>query len=115
VHSPEICYSSQGFQPAKQAERLPVHPSKDASHEFWQVTLKSAGPTPSELQVAFGWNAGHGWVAPDYPRFAFGGRPFLYKMQMATSSAESGDSNGFQGFLDDFLPVLDASLFPTSG
>ena len=112
VHNPEICYSSQGFEAAQAAERIVVPGDQKTKSEFWQVTLKSAGATPQHLRVAYAWNAGAGWVAPDQPRLAFGGQPKLFKMQMATTFVQgTSDVDGFERFLGDFLPVLDASLF----
>jgi hypothetical protein len=113
VHSPEICYSSAGYQSREEPERFFVHPDSDSSPAFWKVWLKTGGPTPEQLAVVFGWNPGTGWVAADYPRFAFAGKPFLYKLQMATSVGDDAQAtdNGCQQFLESFLPVLDSTLF----
>ena len=116
VHSPEICYSGQGFAASQPAQRMVFAADGRLEHAFWKVTLSSTGPTAEPLDVAYAWSSGEGWLACDYPRFSFAGKPLLYKLQLATSNtADSGASDdACRRFLHDFLPILDATLFRAS-
>lgn len=108
VHTPEICFSSQGFHvessPVRRKIDLPGH----ATAAFWEATFEPDQPDPAGPQRLTAWHAlsdGGAWLAPDYPRLVFATRPFLMKMQLASlASPESGDP--CRAFLEAFLPEL---------
>ena len=113
VHTPEICFTSRDFSQLapRQAEKIKRRNSEDSA--FWEVVFRKNDLRADQMHVAYGWNAGEGWQAPSEPRFTYGGRPLLYKIQVAATVA--GDrtqetADPAIDFLREFLPVLDEEL-----
>ena len=78
------------------------------------MMLQATDLRGGKLHVAYAWNDEHGWVAPEQPRFRFGGARLLYKLQLAAAAAddrESKENDPCRLFLRDALPALDAALF----
>jgi hypothetical protein len=121
VHTPEICFSSQGYHIDIPAERrtfatTAARRNGDAAapvDEFWQTTFAPDRRQPDRLVACYSWCDGRRWLAPDHPRFAFGGFPFLYKMQLATkvSTETEKDTDPCGDFLKALLPALVQSGF----
>lgn len=112
VHSPEICYSSRDYSVVEAPEPFTLQ-SGDRDDQFWGMTLRSLDAQPDLLRVVYAWSAGNGWQAPKQPRFAFGGAPWLYKLQLAGSvprdqSLKSHDP--CRRFLIRFVPELERAL-----
>ena len=64
------------------------------------------------MSVIYGWHDGRGWSAPDRPRYSFGIRPYLFKLQV-TERLPNGDVDNTvscREFLDEFLPILQKQL-----
>jgi len=98
VHTPEVCYSSREFPMIAGPER----------QVLWRTTHKSVRLEGTALLVYYGWNDGTRWTAAEHPRFAYAGKPYLYKLQLAVPAplAASGDyEDAGLRFLRDFLPV----------
>lgn len=108
VHTPEICFSSQGYHVESSAVRKKVDLPGNASAEFWEVTFEPDQPDPAGPRRLTAWHAlsdGGAWSAPDYPRLVYATRPFLRKLQLASlAGPESGDP--CRSFLEEFLPAL---------
>ena len=54
-----------------------------------------------------------GWTAPVNPRWTYGGRPLLYKIQVAADLSENEKAGAIDPgmrFLQDFLPALERHL-----
>jgi hypothetical protein len=102
VHTPEICYSSQDYQIASDRVAYTI----DSQQDLWDLRLKAKeGGAP--LRVLYAWTNDGNWDATANPRFAFGGRPLLYKIQLAGPVPnETSDQDACRDFLDAFLPVL---------
>ena len=119
VHTPEICYSSRDYAVEQEPRHLSIHLSGESGeHELWGMSLSAKNnPTRAPLRVCYGWSTGGAWQAPEHPRFQYGGRPLLYKIQIASEVApgsSSDDSESCTNFLRDFLPVLDQRLFASA-
>jgi hypothetical protein len=117
VHIPEICYKSEGYDIAGASQRFEVPRRGADADEFWGVTFRALNQHIGLLQVGYGWSDGGPWVAPDHPRVSFGGRPLLYKLQLAVVCPASSDIRHYdvcRDFLADFLPVLQQSLVKPS-
>jgi hypothetical protein len=115
VHTPEVCYSSRDYKTVSPPNRFHVGSGGDA--QFWGMTLESTDLEGGGLSVAYGWNDGNGWAAPQMPRFEFGGAPVLYKLQLAAPlEGDNGlkQNNTCRSFLRAFLPALDAVLFKSA-
>jgi hypothetical protein len=131
VHSPEVCFSSQGFHvefPAKRRS-FSIRPTQNTEtgsdhldkqpvaafqqDAFWKTTFVPDRRESTRLIVYYGWCDGRGWLAPDYPRFAFGGLPYLYKVQLATKVAThvQQDVDPCDDFVRALLPALSQSGF----
>ena len=116
VHTPEICYSSQGYHVDVPAERR-KYPTKNSeatvANEFWKTTFAPDGRRPTRLIAYYSWCDGQTWRAPDRPRFAFGGLPYLYKVQLATKIMPRADEDRdpCDDFLRALLPALSQSGF----
>ena len=110
VHTPEVCYSSRDFKTIAPAKRFQVGGA--AESQFWGMTLERTDLDGGKLSVAYGWNDGRGWAAPQQPRFQFGGAPLLYKLQLAAplGGEQPNKSDPCRSFLREFLPALDAAL-----
>lgn len=112
VHTPEICYVTQGFHieqsPTPRNIQLPE--SGQAEVLFSSYAPDAAGPEGAGKLIAYhAFSDGGPWRSPRYPRFAFGGRPFLLKLQLASrTSADSEQSlpDPCRDFLEAFLPAL---------
>jgi hypothetical protein len=102
VHTPEICYSSKDYRITAARQRW----SLNEQEEFWDLRLKANDISGSPLRVLYGWTNDRHWHATQYPRFAFGGRPLLYKIQLAGPVPVDQGRDACQDFLTAFLPVL---------
>ena len=108
VHTPEVCYSSREFPMIAGPERQVLKTADGVQHELWRTTHKSVRLEGTALLVYYGWNDGTRWTAAEHPRFAYAGKPYLYKLQLAVPAplAASGDyEDAGLRFLRDFLPV----------
>jgi hypothetical protein len=113
VHTPEICYSSRGYETREKRERRDVSTAGGQADQFWTVTLKSSGVDGETLNVYYAWNGGNGWVAPRQPRIYFAGKPFLYKIQLAANTPPHfgpNDEDTCTSFLVEFLPAVQPYL-----
>lgn len=113
VHTPEVCYSNRNYQLTGGAQRLQVRPDQRPAEAFWDVTLRHADGPEDALEVVYAWNDGAGWQAPSQPRFALGGRPLLYKLQIARNvrPGHANETETCRSFLAGLLPALDQALF----
>jgi hypothetical protein len=117
VHTPEICYSSRDYDIAEPRARFSPRESQQPEDSFWGLTMRGKDLRADLLRVAYAWNSGDGWRAPEQPRFTFGSQPLLYKLQVAgtlSPQAKLGENDPCRSFLQDFLPVLDSALFQPS-
>jgi hypothetical protein len=110
VHTPEICYSSRDYERVQDHQRLRIREDQP-DEAFWAMSFRSPDLKLNELRVVYAFTTGGAWSAPDHPRFLFGGRPLLYKLQLAgyLGPGADPDNDPCRHFLKDFLPVLDAT------
>jgi len=138
-HTPEICISSRAYELLGPRRKVTIASAGAGAadgrndkmpDELWLVDFGRKKPPPGTLRVYYGWSTGRRWTAPP-PGFAwdwkacrfrgaravFSGRPYLYKIQAATTLLDvpeteplgPGDDPVFR-FLQDFLPVLRSYL-----
>jgi hypothetical protein len=105
VHTPEVCYSSRAYSTAGPREAVQVESSQGRANRFWALTLHSDASTADRLRVYYGWSTGDQWLASESPRFEFAGRPWLYKVQLA-SVLTPGISYDGEDPCYDFLKAL---------
>jgi hypothetical protein len=123
VHTPEICFSSQGYHVDVPAERrkyadrssgsAPQPGLPTATNDFWKTTFVPDHGPPLQLVAYYSWCDGRNWLAPGRPRFAFGGLPYLYKLQLAAKvTPHTGeDREPCDDFLRELLPALTRAGF----
>jgi hypothetical protein len=106
VHTPEVCYSGAGYELQDQ----PTASAIKGDERFWTAQFtKKAG----QLRLYWAWNARGTWEASSAPRWEFRGEPFLYKLYVSREiSAQEPQTDVTAEFLRQFVPVLNATLFP---
>jgi hypothetical protein len=118
VHPPEVCFGGAGYQiqGAKETETLECGAGMRA--RFFTATFaKATGAVPDQLGLHWAYTAGGAWEASSAPRLTFGWQPVLFKMyvgQSLTPAESSPDDDPCVGFLKEFVPVVQQSLFPAS-
>jgi hypothetical protein len=83
VHTPEICFSSRAYDLDSGPGEVALPGTSARLDSFWSMTFKPKRVGADQLQVYYGWSLGDRWVASSSPRFEFGGRPLLFKIQLA--------------------------------
>ncbi|MCO6457136.1 MAG: exosortase-associated EpsI family protein [Pirellulaceae bacterium] len=111
AHEPEICYSSRAYGVSEPRSIVELDVVGDRPSEFWALTLRSKDVDESLLRVYYGWTTDGVWQAPDVARWTYGGKPFLYKIQLASLPAELSAHDPCASFLRDFVPVLRRQVF----
>ncbi len=109
VHTPEICYSSQDYKIRNTRQRVAIADAQGQDDQFWALTFKTKTVPEDLLHVYYAWGTGNRWSAPKDARFAFAGRPYLYKIQVSSRLPAGTDlktDDTCQKFLKDFVPVL---------
>jgi hypothetical protein len=113
-HTAELCYSSQGYKLMEDTAVVDVEVD-GKTNAFRRTLLQSKSIASQRLEVLYGWRYGDAWEAPQAPRLTFGGKPFLFKLQMAANyDVEDKNQDTMQvtkDFLRDFLPALDKQVF----
>ena len=120
VHTPEVCYRGAGYELMGAPTATPVR--SDLGEPFgnlWTARFAKQSGRSSDLRLLWGWSPGTAWEAADNPRWQFRGAPFLYKLYVSqetagTSAGGAPDGDPGVEFLKEFLPVLNARLFPPS-
>jgi hypothetical protein len=111
-HTPEGCYPDHLYVIEQPARRLQFRPDERPDESFWLVTFRPRNQPRRLLHVVYAWSDGGPWVAPDSPRFVFGGRDFLYKLQVAAYASDDpfNDAEICRQFMEVFLPIADRHL-----
>ena len=88
----------------------------DADHSADSVlnraTFRLPSATPSAIiRVFWGWSDNGIWKAPDNPRLAFRGQPYLFKLYVVDRSLQQADDvKQVETFLEQALPVIRREL-----
>ncbi len=116
VHTPEVCYDSQGYPIRDPRQQVRIDPD-GPEDEFWAMTLRSNDLDAGVLRVYYAWSTGGPWSATKGPRYAYAGRPYLYKIQLASrlpSYVDSEVNDPCSMFLQDFVSVAKRYLVAPS-
>ncbi len=114
VHTPEVCFSSRDFKQRGDRRLATVRGADETENEFWTVTFDSTGLEKTILRVFYAWTTDGRWDAVESPRFTYAGKPYLYKIQLATTLPPGADlekNDPCQTFLQDFIPALNRKVF----
>jgi hypothetical protein len=91
VHIPEVCYSSQDYRQQGPREAVEISgKAGSATGSFWSLRLQPNGLEAAPLQSYYAWSDGGKWQAAQNPRFTFGGKKLLYKLQLASAAPPTG-------------------------
>ncbi len=118
VHVPEICYSSTNHTQLGDTEATSVEGEDGVSHQFWRLAFRHNESSGGRLSVYYAWSDGGPFEAPSQPRLTYGGRDYLYKIQLAANvmpGAEEDEADPVREFLKEFLPVVSQALVPPEG
>ena len=113
VHTPEICYVGAGFTRVG-PERSYEGPSGSRSEFQVSDFRKVNEANPTLLRIFLSWGYEGGWAVPTKPRFAFAGKPYLYKLYVIRQMArpdETFKEDPATELLSELLPQLQKSLF----
>jgi hypothetical protein len=120
VHTPEVCFDAQNYRLETTAEKVELSPlAANRQHDrvdssagttsgaqFWRTTfVPSASASQHRLIAYYAWTVSGPWEAPKQPRIAFGGEPYLYKVQ-ASSIVETHrgrDADPCKDFIEAWL------------
>ncbi len=127
THTPDLCYQGAGYEMTGD----PVHETikfgadkasavqRDAIQqdaiqqraEFWTGRFVKRQAHALELRLWWAWNDGVGWQAPEHPRWAFRGKPYLYKLYVIVEDAAlRPEDEPMPQFLQRLLPSLHSAL-----
>lgn len=107
VHRPEICYAARNFQIISERQKWTLTLEDGTAHEFWDLRLKSTEELNGEnLRSLYAWTNDRQWTASEDPRFEFGGRDYLYKIQLAGPEPASDNADACKDFLMEFVGAM---------
>ncbi len=118
LHPPTVCFTSAGWV-IKDNKRTEVTKAESDTvlGEFQEAVFHHESPTQTvKMKTLWAWNSDGRWRAPDNPRFAFGGSPYLYKIYLSTvlprsekrpaANQRDAAENSCIDFAQEFLPLL---------
>jgi hypothetical protein len=106
VHTPEVCFSSRAYSIQAPREEIRFSDKDGKVHTFWSLNFRSNNASIDQLQVCYAWRGDKTWTASKSPRFEFGGRPLLYKLQLSALAPPQGAEKATdlcKDFLSDLL------------
>jgi hypothetical protein len=119
VHAPTYCFTATGYEAVTTDERYAV--ASDRGRElgsFWRTDFMHAvAHDTTRTRLFWGWSDdGSTWKAPDHPRMAFAGKPYLYKLYVMRELTarddreKSVDNDACVDFLRRLLPEARETL-----
>src|SRR5262249_10183186 len=114
VHTPEVCYAGAGYAQVG-APRAYEGPAGSPSRVRVPDFEKRNVATPTLLRICLAWGSGGEWSAPANPRWAFAGRPWLYKFYVVREMTRAGEpleGDPAGELIKGLVPQLQEALFP---
>jgi hypothetical protein len=115
-HRPEHCYAGAGFHIDEAAFRQEANLGGGRKAALWNARFSKFEPGGNQrVRIRWSWLAGDRWLAPESPRLAFLGEPFLYKLYVIRElppGTEHPEDDPTPAFLDLLLPALERALAP---
>jgi len=97
AHAPEVCLGAYAYRPVGHRRELAIGGSRRP--RFWTVAMAGHTIGHPPLQVTYGWNAGNGWNAPQWPRCHYALEPRLCKLQLVSVGHGESQSATHRRFL----------------
>ena len=115
VHPPTVCFQGAGWALPAAPKTVSIQRDPQDPAARFQVAnfVKNEQGVPVVMKTYWGWSDGSAWDAPNNPRWAYAGHPFLYKMYVSTltSSNQEDDTNTISdAFVGPFLTVVHEAL-----
>jgi hypothetical protein len=114
AHLPDSCYPfNTPYTVSEPRQAVPFRRHGSPDETFWALTFRSGDVHGNLLRCYYAWSDGRAWCNPAEPRFQFGGRSYLYKLQVAAHLPPHSDTSRddpCREFLQSFLPVLHPRL-----
>jgi hypothetical protein len=115
THTPEVCYSTTGYEIIGEQSRVTIETVDHKTHQFWVTQVRRRDATGDFIRVYHAWNANGTWAAPDNARLAFTFSPYLYKCQIAFSEFDSRDSAAEEeAFVRGLIESAQSCCVPTA-
>lgn len=113
VHTPDVCYGSSNYVIRQTPTPVKMPRTDEGEDELWQTTVQSTDLDANYLRVYHAWSTGGAWQAPQDARFAYVGKPYLYKIQVTgaiPSLDAKPEADMARNFLKESLPVVQSYL-----
>lgn len=119
THTPEVCYDASGYLVG--AKKPVSMDFSTAPAQFWTAdAVRKRATEENRLRLYWAWSVGAGWSASndarqEFPRYR---HPVLHKLYVLRDLNQPGASAGpepCEEFLRQFLPHMQARLFPKAG
>lgn len=116
VHTPEGCMVVQSFRQVSDREKVLIEDMPTAPDvSVWIAEFESTEVDKSHARVAYAWSTDGNWRASESARSEFGGKPYLYKLQVSTPLPFGYDvdkrGDPLEKFLPDFIEALHRTAF----
>lgn len=121
IHTPDRCYKASGFKEDDEARKFPVDYGKEYGKDvafFWTNRYKAGTEAEGQQSLRVFWSFSDDgiWLAPNFARLTLGRSPAIYKIYaiapLKSGKNEQPEESPCKDFLREFLPLLNASLFP---
>lgn len=115
VHPPTACFEGVGYE-LSNGPTFVTFDDRDANEDADSVlnraTFRLPDATSSDIvRVFWGWSDDGIWQAPENPRLAFRGQPYLFKLYVVDRSLQQADEfKQAETFLEQALPVIRREL-----
>ena len=106
VHTPEVCYSSQGSVLTGGRQSFSVEDADGVKTNYWYVDFQSTGVEKTIMRAVYAWSTDGNWEATNTPRLTYITSPYLMKLQMAVNFVSEEKNESINRFLSDFVPTL---------
>ena len=111
VHTPDVCYTSAGFEQMGGQSKVSVG---DAYGDFWKgIFVMPNAVVPRRLEIMWAWSRdGISWSANDKPRYAYARHAAVYKMYIVREPSPTArtEDEAVKEFLKSFLPALQGTF-----
>jgi hypothetical protein len=120
-HTPDKCYPAAGYNmgPSPQPYQITIDEYEEADKpmpEFYTTRFSKESPEHAEhLRIFWAWNDGESWRAPSDAGMAYANDTVAYKMYVISQMRDAGEmieESQAQEFIEEAMPILDATLFP---
>ncbi len=124
LHSPDRCYRASGFKEDDEERKFPIDYGKsygDKTAYFTTDRFKMGSEMEGSqiLRIFWSFSDDGNWQAPTSPKWTFATSPAMYKIYAISmvhgEGREQPSDSPCNEFLRQFLPVMNAALFPETG